>query len=35
MCLHTMEKYDKVENLNIKNNYETTKKNKQIKRKQT
>ena len=26
MCLHTMEKYDKVESLNIKNDYETTRK---------
>ena len=35
MCLHAMEKYKKVENINTQNDYETTsKKNEQIKRKQ-
>ena len=35
LCLHAVEKYGKVENVNTKNDYKTTSKNEQTKRKQT
>ena len=35
VCLHAVEKYEKVESVNTQNDYKTTSKNEQIKRKQT
>ena len=35
VCLQEVQKYEKVENVNTQNDYETTSKNRQIRRKQT
>ena len=35
VCLQEVQKYEKVENINTQNDYETTSKNGQIRRKQT
>ena len=35
VCLQEVQKYEKVENVNTQNDYETTSKNGQIRRKQT